>query len=133
MYLLDSNTCVHLLRGTNRTVQERFVAHSQRDIVLCSVVKAELEYGARRSKRVGYQLGVLQNFFGPLRSLAFDDRCAEEYGQICAALAAEGSIMGANDLLIAAIARANDATLVTHNSKEFQRVPGLRLVDWEQP
>ena len=61
----------------------------------------------------------------------FDDRCAEEYGLIRADLSSQGKIIGPNDLLIAVIARTHDAVLVTHNTKEFSRLTGLRLEDWQ--
>nr|CAA6829350.1 MAG: Ribonuclease VapC [uncultured Thiotrichaceae bacterium] len=71
------------------------------------------------------------NFFcKPLQSLSFDDRCAEEYGQIKASLATKGQIIGPNDILIAAIARVHDTVLVTNNTREFSRVTALRLEDW---
>ena len=102
------------------------------NIGLCSIVKAELLYGARHSERVEENLSLLSEFFAPLSSLPFDDRCAEEYGIIRAQLAAQEMIIGPNDLLIAAIARACDATLVSHNTGEFSRISGLRFIDWEQ-
>jgi len=102
------------------------------DIALCSIVKAELLYGARHSKRVEDNLQLLKTFFAPLPSLPFTDQCAEEAGQIRADLAAQGKPIGPNDLLIAATARANDAVLVTHNGREFTRVTNLRWVDWQE-
>ena len=94
-------------------------------------MKAELLFGARHSKRVEANLQLLNHFFAPLSSLPFDDRCAEEYGLIRADLSAQGKIIGPNNLLIAAIARAHDAVLITHNTKEFSRITGLRLDDWQ--
>ena len=73
----------------------------------------------------------LKQFFAPLASLPFDDRCAEEYGQIRADLTAQGKLIGPNDMLIAATARAYDAILVTHNTNEFGRITALRMEDWE--
>ena len=101
------------------------------DIAICSVVKAELLFGALRSaqKESNYQL--LQKFFSPLHSFEFDDNAAEHYAQIRADLTAQGNLIGANDLMIAAIARANKATLITHNTGEFSRVQGLLIQDWE--
>lgn len=131
MYLLDSNVCIHLLNGRNTQIEKNFRSHSPAEIFLCSIVKAELLYGARHSQRVSTNLQRLNIFFAPLESMPFDDRCAEEYGLIRAALAEQGSIIGPNDLIIAAIARANDATLITHNTREFSRIPSLRLEDWE--
>jgi tRNA(fMet)-specific endonuclease VapC len=94
-------------------------------------VKAELYHGARRSSRVAENLSLLGRFFQPFVSLPFDDRCAEHHGQIRTGLEREGRPIGPNDLMIAATARAHGLTLVTHNSAEFVRVPGLPLEDWE--
>ena len=105
--------------------------HQPNESVLCSIVKAELLYGARHSRQVESPLQLLKQFFAPFMSLVFDDRCAEEAGLIRADLAAQGSPIGPNDLLIAAISRAYDVTVVTHNTKEFARITGLRVIDWE--
>ena len=132
MYLLDTNTCIQLLNSKESGVSRRFALQAPHEIALSSVVKAELLYGARHSMQVEENLGLLRSFFEPLVSLPFDDRCAEEYGQIRADLRRQGRPIGPNDLLIAATARAFDAILVTHNSAEFGRVAGLRLADWEE-
>lgn len=131
MHVLDSNVCIHLLNEKHRGIEQNFRSHSPAEIALCSIVKAELLFGARHSQRVSANLQRLQQFFAPLTSLSFDDRCAEEYAQIRADLTAQGKIIGPNDMLIAAIARANNATLVTHNVGEFSRIVGLKLEDWE--
>ncbi len=131
MYLLDTNVCIHLLNNRHSLIKEHFRRSSPSDIALCSVVKAELLFGARHSKRVETNLQLLNHFFAPLNSLPFDDRCAEEYGLIRADLSVQGKIIGPNDLLIAAIARAHDAVLITHNTSEFSRITGLRLEDWQ--
>ena len=132
MNLLDTNTCIHFLNGSSKAVADQMRSRPPSEIVLCSIVKAELLYGARHSRRVEDNLRLLDHFFTPLASLPFDDRCAEEYGLIRAQLAVQGSLIGPNDLMIAAIARAHDTTLVTHNIREFSRVAGLRLTDWEE-
>jgi len=131
MYLLDTNTCIRFLNGSSANVLKHFQQCSPDEIALCSVVKAELWFGARHSQQVERNLQRLHAFFTPLQSLSFDDRSAEEYGQIRADLSRQGTIIGPNDLFIAAIAKSHDATLVTHNHKEFMRVTGLRLADWE--
>ena len=131
IYLLDTNVCIHLLNEKHPVILQHLLQHSPADIALCSVVKAELLYGARRSQRVEANLQLLKTFFSPLQSLSFDDECAEHYGQIHADLLTQGKPIGPNDTLIAAIARAHDATLITHNSSEFSRVAGLRMEDWE--
>ena len=131
MYLLDTNVCIHILNNTSEAVIARFAAGSPATIRLCSVVKAELLYGARKSDRVARVLTSLETFFRPLVSLPFDDECAHEYGRVRADLARAGTPIGANELMIAAIGRRHNATVVTHNVTEFTRVVGLAVEDWE--
>jgi tRNA(fMet)-specific endonuclease VapC len=131
IYLLDTNVCIHLLNERHPAILQHFRQHSPADIALCSVVKAELLYGARRSQRVEANLQLLKAFFAPLQSLPFDDDCAEHYGKIHADLLTQGKPIGPNDTLIAAVARAHNATLITHNIGEFSRVVGLQIEDWE--
>lgn len=131
MYLLDTNCCIRLLNESSGPIHQRFLSFHPTELKLCSVVKAELLFGTRKSPRLEANLQVLKRFFEPLESLLFDDRCAEEYALIRADLTIQGTPIGPNDLMIAAIARRFDATLVTHNVKEFSRVAGLRYEDWE--
>jgi tRNA(fMet)-specific endonuclease VapC len=133
LYLLDTNACIRILNGSSPAVAARLQATNPSDVRLCSVVKAELLYGARRSGRVEPNLRLLHRFFAPLVSLPFDDRCAQEAGLIRLDLERSGRPIGPNDLLIAATARGNDLVLVTHNAREFSRVPGLQVEDWEEP
>jgi tRNA(fMet)-specific endonuclease VapC len=102
------------------------------EIFLCSVVKGELFYGARRSNNPVKSLQIQQQFLSQFVSLPFDDAAAVIYGEIRAALAQAGTPIGSNDLQIAAIALAKNLTLVTHNTREFSRVQGLKLEDREQ-
>jgi len=131
VYLLDSNVCIRLLNHNHSGIEKHFRLCEPSEISLCSIVKAELLYGARHSLRVEANLQKLGLFFSPLESLPFDDGCAEMYARIRQDLSTQGCLIGPNDLLIAAVALANDAVLVTHNQKEFCRVAGLRLTDWE--
>lgn len=131
MFLLDTNVCIRILNGSSPSVAARLQTTSPADVRLCAVVKAELVYGARRSGRVDQNLRLLRRFFQPIVSLPFDDRCAEEAAFIRLDLERSGRPVGPNDLLIAATARAHDLVLVTHNTREFGRVAGLRIEDWE--
>ena len=131
MYLLDTNACIQFLRDPDSTVAHRLAAVPIGEVTLCAVVKAELYYGAQRSADPHRSLEVLDALFGSLASLPFDDLAAEVYGRIRAYLAQLGTLIGPNDLLIAATALACRATLVTHNTREFARVPGLQIEDWE--
>lgn len=131
-HLLDTNSCVdHLRRGQASNITAKLGAAVAGSVVLCSVVVAELLYGAHRSARKTQTLSQVQGFCGQFPSLAFDDLAAEEYGRIRAHLAALGTPIGPNDLMIASIALAHGLTLVTHNTTEFSRVPGLKLEDWQ--
>jgi len=130
-YLLDTNTCVEYLNGRSRRVLDAFRHRAPADMAVCSIVKAELYYGAQRSRNPQDALAKLEVFLAPYRSLPFDDRCAVAYGRIRARLAQMGSLIGPNDLLIAAIAVAHSVALVTHNVREFSRVDGLTYEDWE--
>jgi tRNA(fMet)-specific endonuclease VapC len=131
MYLLDTNACIRFLRDRDSEMARKLASVPRAEVTLCAVVKAELYYGARRSEDPSHSLEVLESFFGSLASLPFDDLAAEAYGRIRAHLAGQGQQIGPNDLLIAAIALAYGATLVTHNTREFARVPDLQVEDWE--
>ena len=130
-YLLDTNTCIRYLNGRAPAVRLRLAAVRRDDDAICSPVKAELFYGAARSQDPLRSLQRQLAFLEPFVSLPFDDHAATLYGRIRADLATRGTPIGANDLLIAAIALAHDITLVTHNTDEFSRVGGLPLEDWE--
>ena len=129
--LLDTNACIQLWQRKNLNVRRHFVQYGPADIALCSVVKAELLFGALRSEQKENNLQLLYKLFAPLISFDFDDNAANHYAQIRADLTTQGNLIGGNDLIIAAIARANNAILITHNTSEFGRVQGLRIEDWE--
>jgi tRNA(fMet)-specific endonuclease VapC len=133
-YLLDSNTCVEYLRlGTNSLVTRRLSVTPYQKIATCTVVLAELLYGALRSTNPIASWTQVLTFTGKFNLLPFDARAATDYADIKAHLASLGKMIGPNDLLIAAIARSNGLILVTHNTAEFSRVPGLQLEDWQIP
>lgn len=130
-YLLDTNVCVRLLTNSHPQVTGKYSALGHAQVAICSVVKAELFYGAHKSQRRATNLASVTQFCSPLTSLPFDDSAADAYGRIRAHLESLGTPIGPNDLLIAAIALANGLTLVTHNTREFSRVAGLQFEDWE--
>jgi len=130
-YLLDTNVCVRYLNGRSAAIRQRLRTMVLADITVCSVVKAELFYGAYRSNDLQVTLARQQEFLNLFVSLPFDDEAALVYGEIRAQLAALGTPIGPNDFQIAAIALANKLILVTHNTREFSRVSGLQLEDWE--
>jgi tRNA(fMet)-specific endonuclease VapC len=132
-FLLDTNACIAYLRRRNANVINRVQARPPDELGLCSVVVAELYFGAFKSPQPAKNFSLLAMFLPVFLSLPFEDRAAKVYGQIRADLEAKGMPIGPNDFMIAAIALANDLTLVTHNTAEFTRVPGLKSVDWHVP
>ena len=131
IYLLDTNTCIGYISRRSLSIFRRLTSLSRQDVVMCDIVKLELYYGAYKSSRQQRNLTVLSEFFSEFVSLPFDGRAAEICGKTRAQLAAAGTPIGAYDFQIAAIALDNNLTLVTHNTREFSRVEGLQIEDWE--
>lgn len=130
-YLVDTNSCIAVLTNRAPALVERWKSTPPSRVRLCSIVKAELLFGAEKSAhraRVRQQLAV---FFGRFKSMPFDDAAANAYADVRAAVERDGRPIGPNDMMIAAIAIANGLTVVTHNTGEFCRVPGLLVEDWE--
>ncbi|MBI3850621.1 MAG: type II toxin-antitoxin system VapC family toxin [Verrucomicrobia bacterium] len=130
-WLLDTNAWIVYLKTPQSPIRTRLQTLRPSDLVLCSVVKAELLHGAEKYGNRERRLGILRELFAPYASLPFDDAAAAQYGQMRHELEVGGNVIGPNDLMIAAIALANNHTLVTHNTAEFSRVPGLALEDWQ--
>ena len=101
--------------------------------MVCSVLVGELRFGAERSANPPAEHAKVTTLLSQFVSLPFDDRAAEEYARIRAALATAGRMIDQADLMIAAIARRHGMTVVTHNTRDFGRVPGLRIEDWQVP
>ncbi|MBI2838065.1 MAG: type II toxin-antitoxin system VapC family toxin [Acidobacteria bacterium] len=129
-FLLDTNICVALLRSGSEGIPKHLRSLDPEDIYLCSVVRAELLYGARKSRWVEENLALVERFCAQFESLPFDDKAASFYGITRAILTKAGASIGANDLLVASIGLAHDLTIVTRNTREFSRVPGLRIESW---
>lgn len=130
-YLLDTNACIQYLNGASSSLRRKLESHLPEDIFLCTIVRAELFYGAIKSANATKNVQKLRHFLDRFISLPFDDRSAEIYGEIRTQLEKEGNVIGPYDLMIAAIARANNMTLVSHNTREFGRIKHLDLEDWE--
>src|SRR5687768_4201007 len=113
MFLPDTNAWIAFMNPGESPVKQHFHEHPVSAIGFCSIVKAELVYGAERSSRRASNLVLLDQLFRAFESLPFDDRAAEHYGGIRADLASRGSMIGPYDLCIAAIALANNLVVVT--------------------
>ncbi len=129
-WMLDTDTCIAIIRRRTEAVLRRLSAKSVGQIGISSITLSELSYGVARSSRRAESAGALQEFLLPLEVAAYDIAAAEMYGKVRAALTAAGSPIGPLDTLIAAHAVSLDVTLVTHNQREFRRVAGLRTEDW---
>jgi tRNA(fMet)-specific endonuclease VapC len=130
-YLLDTNACVMYLNGRAPRLRGRLDQCRPDEIVVCSCVKAELFYGAMKSNNPAATLQKQKDFLLPYLSLPFDDTATAAYATIRADLERIGTPIGGNDLMIAAIAMTAGLTVVTHNCREFGRVAGLQVEDWE--
>ncbi|MEX2185612.1 MAG: type II toxin-antitoxin system VapC family toxin [Pirellulales bacterium] len=130
--MLDTNACICHLRSVARKDLSLRLSHiNRKQVVISTVSQGELLFGARRSQRVDANLAALSEFFRRIRSLPFDSAAAQQYGEIRCDLANRGTMIGANDLIIAAIAMTHGLIVVTHNVSEFKRVNGLAIEDWE--
>ena len=131
-HLLDANACIDRLRnGPASKVTLRLAAAPAGSVYSCSIVVGKLLFGARRTNRVAASLAAVRTFCTGYVCLPFDGSATEAYADVRAQLASIGRPIGANDLMIAATALANNLTLVTHNTAEFACVPGLQLDDWQ--
>jgi tRNA(fMet)-specific endonuclease VapC len=132
-HLLDTNVCIEYLRGRNALVLSRFAAHPPADLSLCAVTTGELYYGAERSSNPAAESVRVNAFAAQYVCLPFDDSAARVFARVRADLDARGQRIAPLDVMIAAVALAHGLTLVTHNTKDFGRIPGLPLEDWEVP
>ncbi len=128
-YMLDTNIVIYTMKNRPPQVRDRFNKHVGQ-LCISSVSYGELVYGCERSSRPEQNLAVLEGFVARLELLDFDAGAAEHFGQIRAALATKGELIGAYDLMIAGHARAESLVLVSNNLREFDRVSGLRSENW---
>lgn len=132
IFLPDTNAWIQVLRHPQTPLALRLERVARRERVwLADIVRAELLYGVLHSREPGRRMPQLQTLFRSFRAAPFDSVAADHHGRVRQHLAAAGTPIGPNDLCIAATALAHGCTLVTHNTWEFRRVPGLRVEDWQ--
>jgi tRNA(fMet)-specific endonuclease VapC len=132
-YMLDTNACIGAINGSPAVVRERLLQVSPSDVAISQIVLYELEFGVCRSRNQERNRAELTLF---LKYVLVLDWSAEQTGaaaDIRCELTRLGRPIGAYDTLIAAHARSIAAILVTHSTREFSRVPGLNIDDWELP
>ncbi len=132
MYFLDSDICIHLMRGNLPVTYDLMRQSDPRLFAIPAVVEGELRTGARKSQHPEENKLLLERFLAPYESIPYDRACSIAYGEIRAVLESQGCTIGPNDLMIASTAVAHQATLVTGNTREFKRVPGLCIETWDE-
>lgn len=129
-YLLDTNTCIYIIKKKPVDIFEKFSKISLGEIAISSITIAELEYGVSKSEYKEQNRIALFNFLLPLEILPFSQKAASFYGELRSKLEREGKVIGSMDMLIASHAVSENLILVTNNLKEFSRIQSLKLENW---
>lgn len=128
-YLLDTNICIYIINEHPAQVVQRLIAAGRESLAISTVTVAELAFGVAKSTPADAK-PKLENFLSKFPIVDWDQDAAWVYGQIRKSLEAKGQRIGERDLLLACQALAMDATMVTNNTREFERVEGLKLENW---
>ncbi len=129
-YLLDTNTCIYIIKRSPAHLYDRFKRLHVGDVGVSAITFCELQFGVSKSAKPEKNQLALTEFLGPLDVIDFPSGAARIYGNIRSYLQRTGTPIGNYDLLIAAHALYQGLTLVTNNTKEFNRVPDLVIEDW---
>lgn len=130
-YLLDTNACIRYVNGRSPKLRAKLSSMPRREIAVSTITKAEMFYGSAKSQTPQRSREKKLEFFATLITLPFDEKAALTFGPLRADLERKGTPIGQYDMLIAAVALANDLILVTHNVGEFERIADLAIEDWE--
>ena len=130
MIMLDTNICIYILRDRPIELLEKL--NSANDVSVSSIVYAELLYGIELSPKKSQKARIeqLKRFMQHLTIVPWDEEAAKHYSRIRATLKKEGALIGNMDLLIGSHARSLGVDLVTNNIQEFERIPGLKVLNW---
>jgi tRNA(fMet)-specific endonuclease VapC len=129
-YMLDTDTCSYIMKRSNDAVLKRLQKIPVSGVCISGVTKSELLFGVEVSPRRRQDESALNAFLRYVEVLDFPDAASPHYAKIHAHLKTLGTMIGANDLFLAAHARSPDVTLVTNNTREFGRVPKLNIENW---
>jgi tRNA(fMet)-specific endonuclease VapC len=129
-WMLDTNICIAIIRQQPEAALRRLRGKAIGQVGVSAVTVAELQNGAAKSSRADQAKSALSEFLLPIEVAPFDEAACGSYGAVRARLEAMGKPIGPLDTLIAAHALSLGVVLVTHNLKEFRRVPGLAVEDW---
>ena len=129
-YMLDTNICIYAIKNKPEQVFMRLQEHDPAEICISSVTYAELVHGVEKSEAIEKNRLALALLLANIEIMSFDSLAAEGYGKVRADLEKMGTPIGPLDMMIAGHAKALDYTVVTNNTKEFERVKGLKLENW---
>jgi len=129
-YMLDTNTCIYIIKRKPLNVIERFRQLEISQVGISSITLSELLYGVSKSSKPEQNQMALAQFIAPLEILSYGDEAAQYYGPLRAHLEKQGTPIGSLDMLIAAHTLSIDCILVTNNEKEFNRIPKLKIDNW---
>jgi len=128
--MLDTNICIAIIRRRPKDILQKFSSYQVGDICISSITLAELRYGVSKSLYQEQNQVALDEFILPLEVAAFDHTAALFYGGLRSSLEKQGTPIGPLDTMIGAHALSLNLTLVTNNTKEFNRIQGLKVIDW---
>jgi tRNA(fMet)-specific endonuclease VapC len=131
-YLLDTNICIYIIKKKPIAVFEKFKNFTVGDIGISSITLAELQYGIEKSSNAEKNREALEKFLTPIEIIDYGYEATIEYGKIRAELERKGVPIGPLDMLIASHAKSLDVILVTNNTREFDRISGLKTENWTQ-
>mgnify|MGYP003314473310 CR=1 FL=1 len=129
-YFLDTNIIIYALKNSYPEIKNHFMRIPSQTISIPSIVIAEIEYGARKSRNYEKTIEIYRQFMNTFSNAEFNEKAAICYGEIRSYLEKKGDLIGPNDMLIASIVLAEEGILVTHNVKEFAKIPNLSIEDW---
>ena len=129
-YMLDTNTCIYIIKRKPLNVIERFRQLEISQVGISSITLSELLYGVSKSSNPEQNQMALAQFIAPLEILSYGDEAAQYYGPLRTHLEKQGTPIGSLDMLIAAHTLSIDSILVTNNEKEFNRIPKLKIDNW---
>jgi len=130
MYLLDTNVCVYFMKNTYPALTRQFMSYDPSELLISSITVFELEYGAAKSRWGEKTHNNMLLFLAPFTILPFTEDDAFAAGKVRGVLESKGQTIGSYDLLIASQGLVRNLTVITHNTREFNRVSGLRVEDW---
>lgn len=128
--MLDTNICIYIIKNRPPQVKERLKEYDISEVCISSITVSKLMYGAYKSQFVEKNLKAIEHFLLPLDILDYNYAASISYGKICADLEKRGKVIGNMDMQIAGHASSLDMVLVSNNTKEFERVNGLKLDNW---